>query len=62
MTRDTPGILARRSVARMLRDFITSLMSQFKTPPAELVRRAEEKAQEPARTTEQIEPGVSDRR
>jgi hypothetical protein len=48
MRRDTPGIQARRSVARMLREFITRLMGQFKTPPDEVLRRAEEKAQEPA--------------
>jgi hypothetical protein len=62
MTRDTHGIRARKSVAQMLRDFVTRLMGEFRTPPDELLRRAEERAREPPGNTQQIEQGVPDRR
>ena len=37
------GIVARKSVAKRFREFVTAMTRQFKTPPDELLDRAEEK-------------------
>ena len=37
------GIVARKSVAKRFREFLTAMMRQFKTPPDELLDRAEER-------------------
>ena len=37
------GIVARKSVAKRFREFVAGMMRQFKTPPDELLDRAEER-------------------
>lgn len=44
MPRDVKGANARRSVTDLLLRFVTAVQKQFPTPPAELLRRAEERA------------------
>ena len=44
--KDPKRIGARKTVPQRFRKFIISLMKQFRTPSAELVRRAEEKLEQ----------------
>jgi hypothetical protein len=41
--KDAERVRARKSVARKFRDLIARMMRQFRTPPDELLGRAEEK-------------------
>ncbi len=46
MPRDKKGLLIRKTVSERFRIFVALLLQQFQTPPAELLKRAEEKAAE----------------
>jgi hypothetical protein len=41
--KDAERVRARKTVSQRFRDFIAAMMKQFRTPPAELLGRAEEK-------------------
>ena len=44
MPRDAKGTNARRSVTDLLLQFVAATKNEFSTPPAELLRLAEERA------------------
>lgn len=44
MPRDVKGTSARRSVTNLLLQFVGAMQKEFPTPPAELLRLAEERA------------------